>query len=108
MKEFRWTERKIQGKLISQYWSSSILLMPNYTPWQWFECDLFRVTKSLYFYEYEIKLTVSDFKADARKICSTSFWDENGHWQRGPNRHKHDLLRERSEKGPKRFYYVVP
>lgn len=104
-KEFKWTERKIQGKLISQFWSSSLLLMPNYTPWGWFECDLFRVTKSWYHYEYEIKLTVADFKADAKKARRK--WKlRRGRWDKHIDGVKHEMLAGKI--GPKRFYYVVP
>lgn len=32
-----------------------------------FECDILEITKSKYAYEYEVKISVSDFKADAKK-----------------------------------------
>lgn len=32
-----------------------------------FECDILEITKSMYAYEYEVKISVSDFKADAKK-----------------------------------------
>jgi outer membrane autotransporter protein len=41
--------------------------MPNYTPKNWFECDVMAVTKAGYLEEYEIKLSASDFKADSKK-----------------------------------------
>jgi len=32
-----------------------------------FECDILEITKSGYSYEYEVKISVSDFKADSKK-----------------------------------------
>ena len=32
-----------------------------------FECDILEITKSMYAYEYEVKISVSDFKADKKK-----------------------------------------
>jgi len=32
-----------------------------------FECDVLEITKSMYAYEYEVKISVSDFKADKKK-----------------------------------------
>lgn len=86
----RMTERTIQRQLFWRYHSGAAAIMPNYTPIGWYECDLFIVTKSLYSVEYEIKITVQDFRADARK------------------RRKHQRLRGRTGWLPTRFFYVVP
>lgn len=32
-----------------------------------FECDILEITKSNYSYEYEVKISISDFKADTKK-----------------------------------------
>jgi len=68
-------------------------MLPNYTPPQWYECDLFVATKNGYSIEYEIKLSIADFKADFRK------------WA------KHRRLLDPAcghPFRPTRFYYVVP
>lgn len=41
-------------------------IFPNIFIDRW-ECDLLEITKSGYVYEYEVKISRSDFKADARK-----------------------------------------
>lgn len=41
-------------------------IFPNIFIDRW-ECDLLEITKSGYTYEYEVKISRSDFKADARK-----------------------------------------
>jgi len=69
-------------------------VLPNYTPHHWFECDVFEVTAAGFFREYEVKLTVADFKADTKKErlgCK-----------------KHELLARRDTDGPRQFYYVTP
>lgn len=76
--------------LFAEFGNASQILMPNYTPCAWHECDIWRVTKSGYAQEYEIKLTVADFRADQRKG------------------HKMDALAAHSTLGPTRFWYVTP
>jgi hypothetical protein len=61
------TVRDIQSRLWSNGRSAYNLMIPNYTPDRWFECDMFAITKSGYFHEFEIKLTVDDFRDDANK-----------------------------------------
>ncbi len=102
------TERTIQQILIRDLWSSSALLMPNYQPRHWWECDLYRLTKARYFYEYEIKLTRSDFKADRKK--REWHWGRNqeGKWRRQNGRFKLEAIIDASSRGPKQFWYVVP
>lgn len=63
------TELDIQIALWKDLQSSRDLVMPNYTPKKWFECDVMAVTKAGYLEEYEIKLSASDFKADAKKCA---------------------------------------
>lgn len=87
-------ERRIQRCLFWRHQSNARAILPNYEPpkWIWFECDVFVVTGDGYSIEYEIKLTVSDFKADRRKA-----------W-------KHRRLAGEYEGRfrPTRFFYVVP
>ena len=83
------TERTVQRSLF--YWlrSASALLVPNYTPRGWYECDVLRITKRDYAHEYEIKLTVADFRADLTK------------------KRKHGSLGE-PRTVPRCFWYVMP
>lgn len=74
------------------------LVVPNYTPTGWFECDVYGVTAAMHAVEFEIKVSRSDFLQDKEK--TRGFWDQH--------KTKHDILSENSEKGPRRFYFVVP
>ena len=67
------------------------MMLPNYTPPGWYECDMFIVLKSGFTIEYEIKTSHADFKADSRK------------------RDKHARLTARRGRGvPNRFFYAIP
>ena len=90
-----YTERTIQSCLMRERHRRGLTL-PNYTPPDWFECDVFELTDAGFFREYEIKLTVSDFKADAKKSQR----------RKGVAMAKHDML-SRSQ-GPVQFWYVTP
>ncbi len=94
------TEREIQNRL---FWDvhTSLILMPNFTPPRWFECDLFAVTQAGYMREYEIKLSVADLRADKKK----SQRSRDTGWQ---DEYKHDLLSRGDARGPKQFWFVVP
>jgi hypothetical protein len=84
-------EHHMQRALWGKYRSSTTVMLPNYTPHGWYECDLYIVTKRLYTVECEIKRTVEDFRADTRK------------------RTKHMRLAQRTgPRVPTRFFYVVP
>ena len=61
------TERDIQIAIWWAWGKAGHCCMPNYTPRDWWECDVFCVSKAGYFTEYEIKLTAQDFRADAQK-----------------------------------------
>lgn len=88
------TERSIQMALYWRFRSTARLMVPNYNLYpRWFECDLLRVTKAGYAHEFEIKRTISDFKADAHKSCG---------------RTKHDRLAAGDNYGPSRFTFVMP
>jgi hypothetical protein len=84
----------------------------NYTPPQWFECDVFELTRSGFFREYEIKQSRSDFFKDADK--SKTRWgfveDASGFkkWTQLEDKAKHQELEFRSIVGPSRFYFVTP
>lgn len=91
------SEWRIQRSLWLRMRDSCKVVMPNYTPLQWWECDVFSITAAGYFTEYEIKLTHSDFLADAKK---------GERWYGGET--KHSLLAQGGEHGPSRFWYVSP
>ena len=73
---------------------------PNYTPMNWWECDVWLVSKAGYVTEYEIKVSAADFRADRNKDRRVV---KSGEWQ-DVNKH-HEIG---SDVGPSRFYYVVP
>ena len=84
-------------------------LLPRYTPKGWWECDLFELTKSGYFREYEIKLTLSDFRADAAKKKTKWTLDSTCmHWQQVDLGTKHGHLGRANPDGPRQFWYVTP
>ena len=98
------TERNIQLMLMRHYRSSWVCACPNYTPIGWWECDLWAVTKAGYAVEYEIKLTVSDFRADQKK--GRNRWLHEGRRYTGKTREvKHEMIGDTN--GPTRFFYVV-
>ncbi len=92
-------EREVQHRLYWEYHSSAEILMPNYTPAGWFECDFFRVTKAGYFYEYEIKQSMSDFRADKKK--------NRYNWKERCHKPKSLMIALAAKGSPSRFYYVV-
>jgi hypothetical protein len=103
------TEQKAIMRLFSMLRSSSDLIIPRFTPRNWWECDVWRLTKSGYIDEFEIKLSLSDFKADSLKA-------QTGRYHYDPEarklvekaaRNKHDLLANSLE-GPNRFWFVLP
>lgn len=105
------TARDIQRRMIFERYQSSFVLH-NYTPAKWWECDVFEVTKAGFFREYEIKLSLADFRADAvkQKINGDYLRGEDGRWkyERKPGDKKHDLLSQCSPLGPVQFWFVCP
>lgn len=99
------TERSVQSRLWICSRSSFDVLLPNYTPVEWWECDMFGVTRAGYFHEFEIKLTAADFRADAAKAKRR--YDRADNW-RPIDETKHVLLAGRSVRGPSMFWYVAP
>lgn len=101
------TCRDIQRQLIRDRYSKGFAI-PNYTPSGWFECDVFEITKAGFFREYEIKLTVSDFRADEKKRRTDWKITSNGNYERTSSGQKLQMLSECRLRGPSRFYYVAP
>lgn len=86
-------------------------VMTNYTPLDWWECDVMEITKAQYFYEYEVKLSRADFFADKKKSCVTGcgkYDPEKKQWVLPPAVMKHDLLHKADPAGPSRFWFVTP
>ncbi len=103
------TAADIAGQLMLSRWRRNFVL-PNFHAPGWWECDVFELTEAGYFREYEIKLSVADFRADAAK-CKTVYgkWNPDLQSQNSSRRvGKHDLLAEGSVRGPSRFWYVTP
>jgi hypothetical protein len=101
------TAREIQNALFREYGHRMQIAMPNYTPKNWFECDLFAATKAGFMYEYEVKLSAADFKADAGKECVVRRGPRNEFTESGRVK-KHALLAEGFTAGPVQFWYVMP
>lgn len=101
-------ERSVQNALFDYLRSRGYLLAcPNYTPADWWECDLLGITRAGLAVEFEIKLTRSDFKADAGK-SRVKYDLRKGGFAKLPAESKHDLLASRDPRAPSRFFYVVP
>jgi hypothetical protein len=106
------TAREIQSRLIVERYRRNFV-MPNYTPSKWWECDVFEITEAGFFVEYEIKLTRSDFRADASK--QKEKWEVAHNvqigrsvWQRIPGEKKHEVITQGRPTAPRRFWYVMP
>lgn len=78
------------------------LAAPNIHMWR-FESDFLGVSKTQYLFDYEIKLSRSDFRADFSKI---GYVTGHGAMEHGREMSRHEFLL--SGKGPNRFYYVFP
>lgn len=100
-------EKRIQHSLFYMHSQASMLMIPNYTPAGWWECDLLRITKAGYAEEFEVKVSVSDFKADGKKERSGYAYEE-GKLRKIPATTKHDRLAARDPKGPSRFWFAMP
>jgi hypothetical protein len=94
LKEIKWSEELIQQQLKYSFLSPNTVkyFMENLNVYSW-ESDVLKITKSGYAYEFEIKISRTDFKNDFKH-----------------KKKKHTLLenKESSSKIPNYFYYVVP
>lgn len=85
-------ECDIQRTLFWKHRSAATIMLPNYTPNGWYESDLYVVTNAGYAVEYEIKTSLSDFRADFRKR----------------DKHRRLASEHRSSCRPARFFYACP
>ncbi len=88
------TERRIQHAIYREKVSACRIIMPNFTPPEWFECDVWAVTKAGFAHEYEVKLTRTDFLNDCLK-------------KDGRMMNKHGMLGRGDERCPSRFWFVI-
>jgi len=96
------TEAEVTRCLYLRIRTGVVVAAPRFTPTSWWECDLLAVSKARFGTEYEVKLTRADFKADTKKARrALGVYPPQLEF-------KHMLLRQASERGPNRFYYVVP
>lgn len=97
--------RAIQRAIMRERYARSFVI-PNFTPKNWWECDVFEVSRAGYFTEYEVKISRSDFKADAAKSFGPIYdWKTQAE---NPGRRKHDDLANGHTEGPSRFFFVMP
>lgn len=94
MKETKLTSKIIIEIMMTSRWRKHTTIS-NYSPPNWMECDLFELTKSGYGREYEIKISRSDFFADADKI----------HYS---GKKKHEMLANGHKWCPNNFWFVTP
>lgn len=98
------TAYNIQRRLILDAYYRGSFTCPNYTPKDWWECDLMELRKSGFWVEYEVKLSRADFMADRRKI-ERKFDYNFGEYR---ERNKHICLDSGMPCGPNYFWFVVP
>lgn len=107
------TEKRVAKLLMRDRFAKHVVL-PSYTPAGWWENDVFMISESGYWHEFEIKLTLADFRRDAEKSMAdrkTGRWEKDpatgrDHWVQD-HENKHDLL-AKSDRGPCSFWYVAP
>lgn len=68
-----WSEDLIAAALSTQFLNRQHLVIVPNAKWTGHECDLICVTKGLNIIDFEIKISRSDFYADAKK---QKWWDE--------------------------------
>lgn len=95
------TEATIADVLRNHYYSTSKYFVENaYIFKNDWESDVFLQKQNSYTYEIEIKISRTDFKADAKKTVKHSILSK-GEFTSGTYTHKW-------ERRPNRFYYAVP
>ena len=98
----------IQRRIMVDHYDRSMVI-PNFTPPAWFECDVCEITKAGYMVEYEIKMSRADFKADAEKRRNPIYYWDGHHLAVPEVQHtKWKRLASGDPFGPVRFYFVTP
>lgn len=99
------TEHDAQIKIFHATPTKDIVI-PNFTPHGWWECDVARYTEKGHLIEYEIKTSLADFRKDAKKK-RPSRWNRKTRTV-DPPVSKHEQLAAKHDAGPRQFYFVVP
>lgn len=97
-------ERCLMGHFSSGHMCANI-----YVP-GWWECDVVRVTDADWWDEVEIKSSVADFNADAkkcRKVYDRDHWQKTGQGLKPTEDTKHARLAAGDPLGPNRFWFAV-
>ena len=68
-----WSEEKIATTLARQIFQRKCLVVVPNCSWTGDECDLLAVTKDLRVIDVEVKISRSDYRADAKKDGSSDF-----------------------------------
>ena len=100
------TAREIERAVVARARLHHEFVLPHFTPLHWFECDVFTLSKSDRFTEYEVKISRADFRADKWKRQSWRGRQWIAVTEMRPTKHK--LLEQHDEGGPSRFYFAVP
>jgi hypothetical protein len=78
------------------------MLIPNWTPKDWWEADIAKILPSGRWHEIEIKISKADFQADAKKCERIPSFKIAV-----PNPTKHERLAAGDTKGPNQFYFAL-
>jgi len=70
IEKLKLTEGQIQRQLFLSLFSTGCTMIPNFTPTNWWECDLCLIDKNGHMVEFEIKLTKQNFYDDFKKVKS--------------------------------------
>lgn len=101
------TERQLQLALWDKLFKGMQLMVPNFTPKDWFECDVWGVSLAGLVWEFEIKVAFSDFRKDASKAPGSRFSSRS--WSLRSNMDpKYVRLASGDYHGPSNFVYVAP
>lgn len=116
------TEKTIQDNLFSHYSQNSKFRIPNIYLFMW-ESDFFVTKDNGYCYEFEIKISRSDFKNEKKKVDKHSIlktgsyiyqkkeymYDGNKFKRDENNQIMFDIIPETiTQKRPNKFFYIVP
>lgn len=99
MAQMELTAKRIKALLMRERHLKHFVL-PEYTPRNWFSCDVWELTKAGYGVEYEVKVTRRDFEHDQMKMRRDR--------EDQTVKTKHRMLEAGHLSGPSRFYFVMP
>lgn len=99
-----WSEEKVATALARQIFQRKCLVVVPNCSWTGDECDLLAVTKDLRVIDVEVKISRSDYRADAKK----DKWFE--HWSGAWNTPMHQRVRTPRQWPRKawKHYYAMP